>query len=84
MNRTFCKACALPVIQHEVGRTLDLAPSRAGLYLPGGGTVTEVQAALVWNKQIDPVGHETHRCPAIEQGELFNVVMLPRGSAGRS
>jgi len=82
MNRTFCKACALPVIQREDGRTLDLAPSRAGLYLPGGGMVAPVQAAAQWNGWIEPVGHETHRCPAIEQGELFNVVMLPRGSQG--
>lgn len=82
MKNGFCKACGLPVIERKDGRTLDLAPSRAGLYLPGGGMVAPVQAYKVWNEQIDPVGHETHRCPAIEQGELFNVVMLPRGSRG--
>lgn len=76
MKRDFCGRCGLPVIRRDDGRVLSLAslaPSRHGLHLPEGGTVTPVQAVLAWREQIKPVGHETHRCPAIEQGALFEI-----------
>lgn len=82
MKRDFCGRCGLPVIRREDGRVIDLAPSRHGLHLPKGGTVTPVQAVLAWREQIKPVGHETHRCPAIEQGALFEIDAPARGGRG--